>query len=199
VHGPVLRLRCARGGGRAPPRTTRAAFRTGVPAFSGSRGLGRGTRKAQTERRSSAGALLNIPPPPPLRPLLHRRRSCPRGSAARRRAPRARGARRATSSSPSPSVRQGWGAGTATHDAGGLPHGNSYFLGQPWLRPRDPKDAGGGARQRRCPVKYKPPPLCCPRRFLRTEDSRKSIVQTWDQLIIDPIEGHHCAQRAAIG
>jgi hypothetical protein len=30
--------------------------------------------------------------------------------------------KRATSSSPSPSVRQGWGAGTATHDAGGLPH-----------------------------------------------------------------------------
>jgi hypothetical protein len=53
---------------------------------------------------------------------------------------------------------QGWGAGTATRDAGGLPHGSSYFLGQPWLRPRDPKDAGGVARQRRCPVKYKPPP-----------------------------------------
>ena len=30
----------------------------------------------------------------------------------------AKSARRATSSSPSPSVRQGWGAGTATHDAG---------------------------------------------------------------------------------
>jgi hypothetical protein len=38
---------------------------TGVPTFSGSRGLGRGTRKAQTERRSSAGALLNASPPPP--------------------------------------------------------------------------------------------------------------------------------------
>ena len=35
-----------------------------------------------------------------------------------------------TSSSLSPSVRQGWGAGTATHDAGGLPQGSSYFLGQ---------------------------------------------------------------------
>jgi hypothetical protein len=28
------------------------AFRKGVPTFSGSRGLGRGTRKTQTERRS---------------------------------------------------------------------------------------------------------------------------------------------------
>jgi hypothetical protein len=37
------------GGGRAPPRTTRAAFRKGVPTFSGSRGLGRGTRKTQAE------------------------------------------------------------------------------------------------------------------------------------------------------
>jgi hypothetical protein len=53
----------------------------------------------------------------------------------------AKSARRATSSSPSPLVRQGWGAGTATHDAGGLPQGSSYFLGQPWLRPRGPKDA----------------------------------------------------------
>jgi hypothetical protein len=70
----------------------------------------------------------------------------------------AKSARRATSSSPSPSVRQGWGAGTATHDAGGLPHGSSYFLGPPWLRPRDPEEAQGAARQRRCPVKYKPPP-----------------------------------------
>jgi hypothetical protein len=64
----------------------------------------------------------------------------------------------ATSSSPSPSVRQGWGAGTATHDAGGLPQGGSYFLGQPWFRPRGPEEAKGAARQRRCPVKYKPPP-----------------------------------------
>jgi hypothetical protein len=65
---PVLRLRCARGGGRAPPRTTRAAFRKGVPTFSGSRGLGRGTRKTRTEWRGSAGALLNISPPPPASP-----------------------------------------------------------------------------------------------------------------------------------
>jgi hypothetical protein len=70
----------------------------------------------------------------------------------------AKSARRATSSSPSPSMHQGWGAGTATHDAGGLPHGSSYFLGRPWLRPRDPKEAQGAAQQRRCPVKYKPPP-----------------------------------------
>jgi hypothetical protein len=49
-------------------------------------------------------------------------------------------------------------AGTATHDAGGLPHGSSYFLGQPWLRPRGPEEAQGAAQQRRCPVKYKPPP-----------------------------------------
>jgi hypothetical protein len=41
--------------------------------------------------------------------------------------------------------------------SGGLPQWSSYFLGQPWLRPRDPKDAGGVARLRRCPVKYKPP------------------------------------------
>jgi hypothetical protein len=45
-----------------PPRTTRAAFRTGVPTFSGGRGLGRGTRKTHKARRSSAGALLNISP-----------------------------------------------------------------------------------------------------------------------------------------
>jgi hypothetical protein len=48
----------------ARPRTTWAAFRTRVPAFSGSRGLGRGARKTQTERRSSAGAMLNISPSP---------------------------------------------------------------------------------------------------------------------------------------
>jgi hypothetical protein len=45
-----------------------------------------------------------------------------------------------------------------THDAGGLPQGSSYFLGQPWLRPRGPEETQGAARQRRCPVKYKPPP-----------------------------------------
>ena len=44
----------------------------------------------------------------------------------------------------------------ATHDAGGLPQGSSYFLGQPRLRPRDPKGADGAAQQRRCPVKYTP-------------------------------------------
>jgi hypothetical protein len=69
----------------------------------------------------------------------------------------ARSARRATSSSPSPLVRQGLGAGTATHDAR-RGQGSTYFLGQPWLRPRGPKDAYGAAQQRRCPVKYKPPP-----------------------------------------
>jgi hypothetical protein len=40
-------------------------------------------------------------------------------------------AQRATSSSPSPLVRQGWGAGSATHRAGGPPLGSSYFLGHP--------------------------------------------------------------------
>jgi hypothetical protein len=34
----------------------------------------------------------------------------------------------------------------------------AYFLGQPWLRPRGPKDSDGAAQQRRCPVKYTPPP-----------------------------------------
>jgi hypothetical protein len=63
----------------------------------------------------------------------------------------AKSARRATSSSLSPSVRLGLGAGTSTHDAGGLPHGSSYFLGQPWLRPRDPKDKQCTAQQQRCP------------------------------------------------
>jgi hypothetical protein len=48
----------------------------------------------------------------------------------------------------SPSVRQGWGAGTATHDAGGLPHGSSCFLGQPWIRPRAPEEALGAAQQK---------------------------------------------------
>jgi hypothetical protein len=61
---PVLHLWCARGGGRVPPRTTRAAFRKEIPTFSGSRGLGCGTRKTQAEWRGSAGALLNISPPP---------------------------------------------------------------------------------------------------------------------------------------
>jgi hypothetical protein len=28
---------------------------------------------------------------------------------------------------------------------GGLPHGTSCFLGQPWLRPRDPEEAQGAA------------------------------------------------------
>jgi hypothetical protein len=59
---PVLHLRCARGGGRAPPRTTRAAFRTGVPTFSGSRGLGRGTPK--DTRGAAQQRRLNISPPP---------------------------------------------------------------------------------------------------------------------------------------
>jgi hypothetical protein len=36
---PALHLWCARGGGRAPPRTKLAALRSGVPAFSGLRGL----------------------------------------------------------------------------------------------------------------------------------------------------------------
>jgi hypothetical protein len=53
---PVLHLRCARGGGRAPPRTRLAALRSGVPTFSGLRDLGRGawkTQKTQAARRSS--------------------------------------------------------------------------------------------------------------------------------------------------
>jgi hypothetical protein len=40
---------------------------------------------------------------------------------------------RVLASSPSPSVRQGLGAGTATHDAGSLLQGSPCFLGQPWL------------------------------------------------------------------
>jgi hypothetical protein len=50
--------------GRAPPRTKLAALRSGVPTFSGLRDLGRGPRKTQKARRSSAGALLNINKPP---------------------------------------------------------------------------------------------------------------------------------------
>jgi hypothetical protein len=46
----------------------------------------------------------------------------------------AKSARRATSSSPSPPVPPGRGAGTAAREAGSPPHGSSYFLGQPWLR-----------------------------------------------------------------
>jgi hypothetical protein len=55
--------------------------------------------------------------------------------------PNAKSAQRATSSSPSPSVRQGWwGAGTATHDAGGLPQAagpDSRWSGEagPLLKP----------------------------------------------------------------
>jgi hypothetical protein len=51
----------------------------------------------------------------------------------------AKSARRATSFSLSPLVRQGWGAGTATHGAGGTAPGGFYFLGPPWLRPRVPQ------------------------------------------------------------
>jgi hypothetical protein len=61
---PLARLGQVSHVGNRQPRMARAAFRKGVPTFPGSRGLGRGTRRAQTERRSSAGALLNIPPPP---------------------------------------------------------------------------------------------------------------------------------------
>jgi hypothetical protein len=43
----------------------------------------------------------------------------------------AKGARRATPSSRSPLVHQGWEASTATHEAGGTPLGSSYFLGPP--------------------------------------------------------------------
>jgi hypothetical protein len=95
------------------------------------------------------------PSPAPAPPTQLSKRTCRRRCGA---LTNAKSARRATSSSPSPSVRQGRGAGTATHDAGGLPQGSPYFLGQPWLRPRGPKDANGVAQQRRCPVKYKPPP-----------------------------------------
>jgi hypothetical protein len=49
--------------------------------------------------------------------------------------------------------------GTATHDAGGLPQGSSYFAGQPWLRPRDPKDAGGAAGSAGALLHITPPPL----------------------------------------
>jgi hypothetical protein len=59
----------------------------------------------------------------------------------------AKSARRATSSSPSPSVRQGAeaGAGTTTHEAGNLPDESSYFLKPPWLiQPAVP------GRRRRC-------------------------------------------------
>jgi hypothetical protein len=62
---PVLHLRCARGGGRAPPRSKLAALRSqGVPTFSGLRDLGHVAQKTHKARRSSAGALLNTSPPP---------------------------------------------------------------------------------------------------------------------------------------
>jgi hypothetical protein len=48
-------------------------------------------------------------------PFLPRRRSCPSGSAARRRAPRARSAQ------PRLVLYLRWGAGTATHEASGTP------------------------------------------------------------------------------
>jgi hypothetical protein len=58
-----------------------------------------------------------------------------------------RQARAARNLVQSPSVRQGRGANTATHDAGALPQGSSYFLGQPRLRPRGPERCrrSGGA------------------------------------------------------
>jgi hypothetical protein len=55
----------------------------------------------------------------------------------------AKSARCASSSSPSPSVRQEWEVGTATRDAGALPQLNSYFFGQPGLRPRGRGTEGG--------------------------------------------------------
>jgi hypothetical protein len=153
---PVLHLRCARcGGGHRPARSWRHSARGSLlpgPPRLRSRGPD-GAEGAAQQRRYR---VRYIPPrkcpsstPAPPTPLS--KRTC--GALTN-----AKSARRATSSSPSPSVRQGRGAGTATHDAGGLPQGSSYFLGQPWLRPRDSKEAGGVARQRRCPVKYKPPP-----------------------------------------
>jgi hypothetical protein len=47
------------------------------------------------------------------------------------------------------------------------------FSGQPWLGPWGPKDAGGAAQQRRCPVRYKPPPP------LTTLQSRCAQVHSW--------------------
>jgi hypothetical protein len=59
---PSVRQACqGQGGGRAQPRTTRAAFGKGAPAFSGSRGLSHRAREAQTERRSSEVPLNTTP------------------------------------------------------------------------------------------------------------------------------------------
>jgi hypothetical protein len=121
--------------GKGAPRTCQK--RTG-------RNLASERQQAPTRKRAPAAA----PPPAETQP--------PRGGLKEPASP--------AQATPSPSVRQGWGAGTATHDAGGLPHGSSYFLGQLWLRPRGPEEAQGAARQRRCPVKYKPPV----QRFLET-------------------------------
>jgi hypothetical protein len=55
------------------------------------------------------------------------------------------------------------------------------FLGQPWLRPRDPEEAQDAAQQRRCPVKYKPPVLRStriPPRALTKKKARASHVKT---------------------
>jgi hypothetical protein len=90
--------------------------------------------------RGTAGGLLSRPAQ-----LLHRRRSCPRGPAARRRAPRARGAQ------PRPvlHLRCAGGGGRAPPltTRAACPPGSPYFLRQPsqlWLsydRPWGPGDA----------------------------------------------------------
>jgi hypothetical protein len=68
VYGPSNALKFRGPACGAHPRALRfhvpcLPCGTGVPTFSGSRGLGRGTRKRHKARRSSAGALLNISPP----------------------------------------------------------------------------------------------------------------------------------------
>jgi hypothetical protein len=117
------------------------------------------TRRCPIKYKLPLGENPSSTPAPPT-PLS--KRTCDALTNAKSALTNAKSARRATSSSPSPSVRQGWGAGTATHDTGGLgrafrKQGGSCFPGKPWLRPRGPKYADVVARQRRCPVVFKPP------------------------------------------
>jgi hypothetical protein len=68
----------------------------------------------------------------------------------------AKSARRATSSSPSPSVRQGWGAGTATARAAAFRKGVHTSSGGRSVGrgARKRQKAKGAAQQRRCPVVF---------------------------------------------
>jgi hypothetical protein len=106
---------------------------------------GAGWHKETRAPSNGGGGMARLPRiysrAPALRPLLHRRRSCPRGSAARRQAPSAK--RRGAARAP-PRTRLA---------ARGTPIGSSsYFLGPPWLMSRGPNGAEGAAQKRRCPV-----------------------------------------------